>query len=137
MEAIYINPPGGSTYLLLSLQSPSSSSRVPVLCRVYICDTTPPSVCRWPHRQAIPPLEQTVAQSILFSIREPEGLRTRTRKYYDIFCAVMLSVLFYLVGYWFQGAYNFLNSAFLDVRPIFSELGFPYIPDFPHLPKRK
>lgn len=39
-------------YTRLSFQSASSSSRKPLCCRVYICGTTPPIVCRCPQRQA-------------------------------------------------------------------------------------
>lgn len=39
-----------SSYLRLSIQSPSSSSRVPWGCRLWRTGIRPPSVCRWPHR---------------------------------------------------------------------------------------
>lgn len=37
-------------YLRLSIQSPSSSSRVPCGCRLWRTGIRPPSVCRWPQR---------------------------------------------------------------------------------------
>lgn len=42
------------SYTRLSFQSPSSSSRKPAFCRVYILVTNPPSWCRCPHMYTRP-----------------------------------------------------------------------------------
>lgn len=53
------------THLRLSIQSPSSSSRVPRGCRLWRTGIRPPRVCRWPHRYATAELQNKTSVLLL------------------------------------------------------------------------